>query len=75
MIQRNYREFRRVKMLPRAIKFYKDQQATIVQKYMRGYMIYHQKFVSLRNQKLKINANFFDAMRATVEERAAKIIQ
>jgi hypothetical protein len=39
MIQRCYREFRRCKMVPRAIKFFKDSAATKVQKYMKGFLV------------------------------------
>ena len=50
-------------MLPKVWKQHKANSAIIIQKYMRGYLVYHNHFVQIRRTKLKENEKFFDEMK------------
>ena len=62
-------------MLPKALAFRKNMAATTVQKWMKGYNIFHKMFLHLRKEKLRDTASFFDTMRADLEKKAVLIIQ
>jgi len=62
-------------MLPRAIKFHKDNQAILIQKYVKGFTVVHKQFTEIRSRKLEINAAFFDEMKFKLWDNTARIIQ
>lgn len=74
-IQKNYKTWHRWSLIPKALKFRKNQMATIIQKYMRGYRVYHQMYTELRQTKLQENFNFFKEMRQRVEVVAVNRIK
>ena len=74
-LQRYYRSYRGFSMLPKALLFRKNEKATMIQKYMKGYGIFHKMFLHLRKEKLRDTATFFDSMRADLMKKAAMCIQ
>ena len=74
MIKRNYREYRRITMLPKAIAFYKNNLATLIQKYLRGYKVAVLGYKNLRKAKLDQNHHFFTEIRLKEETKAAILI-
>jgi len=70
MIQRNFREYRRVSMLPKAIKMFKSLHVKSIQKYLRGYLVFHKRVPELRQEKLGKIYVFFDNIKQGIEAKA-----
>ena len=66
-IQKNYLTWRRWSLIPKALKFRKNQMATIIQKYMRGDRICNSMYTKLRKTKLQQNLRFFYDMKYRIE--------
>jgi len=55
MIQRNYKEFRRWRTIPRMLLNRKKFAATKVQKFIKGYLIRRDFYKNIVENKLKLN--------------------
>ena len=54
---------------------YRNMQATIIQRYLRGYIVKHHLLTNIRKQKLMINEQFFDGLKGDLETKAIIKIQ
>ena len=61
-------------MIPKALKQRKANAATFIQKYLRGYLVFHNHFIEIRKSKLKENEKFFEEMRNQIQLDALRII-
>lgn len=76
MIQRNYRVYRRFKILPKMFQDFKHSKAIVIQKYMRGYNVCFQKYgKKICLERLKHNFDYFDELRGELEVQAANVIR
>jgi len=41
LIARNFREYRRFNVIPKILKKRKNENATVIQKFLKGYQTYH----------------------------------
>ena len=62
-IQRSYRNYRKWSMLPKVWRQHKSNAAIVIQKYLRGYLVFHNHFIDIRKTKLKENEKFFEDMK------------
>jgi hypothetical protein len=63
MIQHNYRTYRIINLAPKFKEMIKNENAIIVQKYLRGYLIRHVHYSKVRFEKMAIHRDFFDIMK------------
>ena len=75
MIQRNYKIWRLMTMIPRTWREHKNKQATIVQKHMKGYYVFYKRQNEIRKVKMDINYAYFNAMRTKLCNNAQNVIK
>jgi hypothetical protein len=74
MIKRNWKEYRRITMLPKVIANYKHGKSTIIQRFMRGWIVCHKRMPVVRKNKININLDYFEGMRTKVVANAIWVI-
>jgi len=62
MIQRNYKEFRRWRTIPRMLLNRKKFASTKVQKFIKGYLIRRDFYKNIVENKLMLNQVYFDQL-------------
>ena len=74
-IQRQWKAWHTWSLLPKAIKKHKNNNATMIQKYLRGYLVFQLKYTEIRRKKLKMNFDFFDKKKLVLQNQSQKIIK
>jgi hypothetical protein len=69
-LQRIWKRYRMVTMVPKAWRKFKYDRLTRIQKYLRGYLDYKRVFTEKNNKKLKSNFDYFDRIRKDLYENA-----
>ena len=47
----------------------------MIQKYLRGYLVFQLKYTEIRRKKLKMNFDFFDRKKLILQNQSQKIIK
>jgi hypothetical protein len=69
-IQRVYKRYRMISMVPKAWRKFKNDRITRIQKFIRGYLAYKSVFSERFNTKLKTNFDYFDKIKYQLQENA-----
>ena len=56
------------------IKAFRNKNATLIQRYIRGYMVSQNLIIGIRREKLKQNLDHFDTIRNEIHTEAAILI-
>ena len=75
MIQRCYRRFRMVSLIPRALRFRKHTAAITIQKYLKGFLTFHSWRLQVNKQKIKDTISYFDILRTELLGKAQIVIR
>lgn len=75
MIQRNYKCWRTFNLIPKALKFRKNMAAQMVQKFVKGYIVFHTMYGKLRKSKIEANYEWFKEKREVIKQESAILIQ
>lgn len=69
-IQRIWKRYRMVTMVPKAWRKFKYDRLARIQKFLRGYMVFKRVFNEINDKKLKSNFEFFDRIKHDLHENA-----
>ena len=75
MIQRCYRRFRMVSLIPRALRFRKNMAAITIQKYLKGFLTFHSWRLEVDKQKIKDTISYFDILRTKLLAKTQIVIK
>ena len=69
-IQHLWKKYRIFSMIPKALKARKNMAATLVQRYVRGYIDFTNIRTIINQKKLKENLEYFGKIKFTLESNA-----
>ena len=74
MIQRNYRAYRRFRILPKLLRKRKEDATILVQKFIKGYAMRKKVMNAIVTKKIDANYVYFEELRSKLEVYAYNII-
>lgn len=75
MIQRNFREYRRFKIIPKLLNQRKRDRITLIQRTVRGFMVWRKWQKKLKEARVKRHHSYFNVLRDRIENHAGNVIK
>ena len=68
MIVKNYKAYRRWNVIPKILNIRKNDNATIIQKFLKGFLVYNRLNRKIKNNKITTNFIYFVELRKKLED-------